>query len=221
MFIQVFGESYQKSVDFTCDFCIIFSCLIKHDILFSFTKLKGGDLTDIGKRLKQLRMRQNLTLDELASRCELTKGFLSQLERGLTSPSIATLEDIVEALGYSMSEFFKEEAEEKTVFNKEDYFVDEKEGMTISWIVPNAQKNSMEPILLELEPSETSNTIYPHDGEEFGFVLSGRIALVEGEKRQTVRKGSTFYVRGRNEHYLKNIGSQTARVIWVCNPPIF
>ena len=113
MFIQVFGESYQKSVDFTCDFCIIFSCLIKHDILFSFTKLKGGDLTDIGKRLKQLRMRQNLTLDELASRCELTKGFLSQLERGLTSPSIATLEDIVEALGYSMSEFFKEEAEEK------------------------------------------------------------------------------------------------------------
>ena len=54
---------------------------------------------DIGARIRQLRNKNNLTLEELASRCELTKGFLSQLERNLTSPSISTLEDIVEALG--------------------------------------------------------------------------------------------------------------------------
>ena len=49
---------------------------------------------DIGARIRQLRNKNNLTLEELASRCELTKGFLSQLERNLTSPSISTLEDI-------------------------------------------------------------------------------------------------------------------------------
>ena len=51
---------------------------------------------DIGRRIRQLRVKNGLTLEELASRTELTKGFLSQLERNLTSPSIQTLEDINE-----------------------------------------------------------------------------------------------------------------------------
>ncbi|MBR6677758.1 MAG: helix-turn-helix transcriptional regulator, partial [Oscillospiraceae bacterium] len=61
---------------------------------------------DIGKSIKKLRLQKELTLEELASRCELSKGFLSQLERDLTSPSIATLEDILEALGTNLAEFF-------------------------------------------------------------------------------------------------------------------
>ena len=60
---------------------------------------------DIGHKIKQLRIQKGLTLEELASRSELTKGFLSQMERNLTSPSIATLNDIVEALGSTLSEF--------------------------------------------------------------------------------------------------------------------
>lgn len=67
---------------------------------------------DIGHKIKQLRIQKGLTLEELASRSELTKGFLSQTERNLTSPSIATLNDIVEALGTSLSEFFQEDKEE-------------------------------------------------------------------------------------------------------------
>ena len=64
---------------------------------------------DIGARIRQLRIKNDLTLEELASRTELTKGFLSQLERNLTSPSIQTLEDIAEALGVTMAGFFSEE----------------------------------------------------------------------------------------------------------------
>ena len=83
---------------------------------------------NIGQRIKQLRIKNNLTLEELASRCELTKGFLSQLERDLTSPSISTLNDIVEALGMTLAQFFQEEKPEKIVFTQEDFFIDEKEG---------------------------------------------------------------------------------------------
>ena len=61
---------------------------------------------DIGAKIKLLRIKNQLTLEELANRSELTKGFLSQVERNLTSPSIATLEDILEALGTSLGEFF-------------------------------------------------------------------------------------------------------------------
>ena len=70
---------------------------------------------EIGNKIKQLRTQKGLTLEELASRSELTKGFLSQLERDLTSPSITTLGDILEALGSSLSEFFREDKNEKIV----------------------------------------------------------------------------------------------------------
>ena len=71
---------------------------------------------DIGNKIKQLRTRQGLTLEELASRSELTKGFLSQLERDLTSPSIDSLSDILEALGTNLSEFFQEDKNDQSVF---------------------------------------------------------------------------------------------------------
>ncbi len=176
---------------------------------------------EIGQRIKQLRTKNHLTLEELASRCELTKGFLSQLERDLTSPSISTLNDIVEALGMTLAKFFQEEVEEKIVFTDEDYFVDEKEDSSIHWIVPNAQKNEMEPIVLELKPGGKSNEISPHEGEEFGYVLAGRVTLVDGDKEFVVKKGQTFYIKGTNEHYLYNHFSQVAKVLWICTPPIF
>ena len=103
---------------------------------------------DIGKKLKELRLQNDLTLDDLASRSELTKGFLSQVERNLTMPSIPTLEDILEALGTNLSEFFREEEEKQLVFTTQEFFVDEQEDYTIEWVIPNAQKNEMEPILL-------------------------------------------------------------------------
>ncbi len=178
---------------------------------------------DIGYRIRQLRVKNGLTLEELASRTELTKGFLSQLERNLTSPSIQTLEDIAEALGVTMAQFFAEETVEKVVFTQEDAFVDEQENLTIRWIVPNAQKNRMEPIILELAEGGESKTVEPHEGEEFGYVLSGRIRLIRDsdDKGITVRKGETFYIKGNDGHRLANAGGAPAKVLWISTPPVF
>ena len=178
---------------------------------------------DIGARIKALRMKKGLTLEELGSRTELTKGFLSQLERNLTSPSLATLEDIVEALGVTMAGFFTEDEQEQVVFTKEDEFVDEQEGRVLHWVVPNAQKNLMEPLVLELAPGSSSQEVEPHEGEEFGYVLSGRIAIVrESDARKLiVKKGETFYLKGNQTHSLVNTGSGKAMVLWISTPPIF
>jgi transcriptional regulator with XRE-family HTH domain len=67
----------------------------------------------IGEKIKHLRMKNGLTQEELASRCELTKGFISQVERELTSPSIATLVDMLECLGTNLKDFFSDSVEEK------------------------------------------------------------------------------------------------------------
>lgn len=176
---------------------------------------------DIGKKLKELRLCNDLTLEELASRSELTKGFLSQVERNLTSPSISTLEDILEALGTNLSDFFKDDQEEKIVFQNQDFFVDEKEGYTIEWIVPNAQKNEMEPVLLTLHPQEKSWVMDSHNGEEFGYVLKGSVVLVRENKKYRIRTKETFYINGKNSHYLYNPGNTDAKVLWITTPPMF
>ena len=176
---------------------------------------------DIGHKIKQLRVQNGLTLEELASRSELTKGFLSQLERNLTSPSISTLEDILEALGSSLSDFFKDEKDEQTVFQKKDFFVDERDDYTINWIVPNTQKNDMEPILIEIPQGGKSFSVRPHGGEEFGYVVDGTAVLIAGDKRYVIKKGETFYMTGKDFHYITNEKAKTAKIIWVSTPPLF
>ena len=63
---------------------------------------------NIGEKLRRLRLQRNLTQEEMADRCELSKGFISQVERDLASPSIATLTDMLECLGSNLQEFFSE-----------------------------------------------------------------------------------------------------------------
>ena len=176
---------------------------------------------DVGQRIRQLRMLNGLTQEELASRCELTKGFLSQLENNLATPSLPTLMDIVEALGTDMSTFFKETDETQICFSRDDFFVDEREGYTINWIVPNAQKNTMEPIIVEIAPGSCSQVMQPHEGEEFCYVLDGKVTLVMGDREYEVRKGNTFYINGEREHYLRNDSAHAAQVLWICSPPLF
>ncbi len=71
---------------------------------------------NIGNKIKELRIEKNLTQEELANRAELSKGFISQLERNLTSPSIATLIDILQCLGTTITEFFAEEPMNRSSF---------------------------------------------------------------------------------------------------------
>ncbi len=128
---------------------------------------------DIGHRMKELRIQYGLTQQELADRSELSKGFISQLERGLTTPSIGTLLDIIQCLGTTPAEFFTDDEPEQIVFSPEDYFEKnyKKRSCRIEWLIPNAQKNAMEPVLLTLAPGGKSETLAPKESEEFGYVL--------------------------------------------------
>ena len=176
---------------------------------------------DIGAKLKELRILKGLTQEELADRAELSKGFISQLERDLTSPSIATLMDILQCLGTSIGEFFNETPEEQIVFGKTDYFEkhDQELKNEIKWIIPNAQKNMMEPILLTLEPGGETYPDNPHEGEEFGYVLQGNISIHIGSKTYKAKKGESFYFVSDKKHYLSRKAG--AVLIWVSSPPSF
>lgn len=176
---------------------------------------------DIGKKIKRLRILCNLTQKELADRCELTKGYISQLENDLTSPSIATLVDILSALGTDLKQFFDDEVQEKIVFSENDFIEKISEESTLNWLVPNAQKNNMEPVMMELNAGFSTPEDMPHEGEEFGFVLSGEIEINLGKNKHVCKKGESFYFTADRIHYVKNQKQKTARFIWISSPPNF
>ena len=178
---------------------------------------------NIGNKIKELRAAKNLTQEELADRAELSKGFISQLERDLTSPSIATLIDILQCLGTTLNDFFSEQPDEQVVFCEEDFFEKEDKELhnTIQWIIPNAQKNMMEPIRLTLEPGGSTYRDVPHEGEEFGYVLQGSIKIHVGNKVYTAKKGESFYFTPHSEHYITANHTTGAKLIWVSTPPSF
>ncbi len=177
----------------------------------------------IGKKIKNLRCQYGLTQEELADRAELSKGFISQIEHDTTSPSIATLVDILQCLGTNLEEFFAETTEEQVVFQDEEYFekIDEELKNKIEWIIPNAQKHSMEPIRLTLEPGGSTYPDNPHEGEEFGYVLAGKVKIHIGNSSYEAKKGEAFYFKPEKKHYITSIGKTKAQIIWVSTPPSF
>ena len=176
---------------------------------------------EIGKKIRELRMWKGLTQEELADRSELSKGFISQLERNLTSPSITTLMDILQCLGTSIGEFFNEAPDEQIVFGKQDYFVkeDTEYKNEIKWIIPNAQKNTIEPIYLTLQAGGSTCPDTPHEGEEFGYVLQGAVSIHLGNKTYKAKKGESFYYTADKTHFLSSKNGAT--LIWVSSPPSF
>ena len=177
---------------------------------------------EIGQKIRELRTLNGLTQEELADRSELSKGFISQLENDLTSPSISTLEDILQCLGMTISEFFaREEEQVQVVFGKDDFFekIDEELKNKTEWIIPNAQKNMMEPIKVTLKAGGKTYPDYPHEGEEFGYVLKGEITIFVGKAIYKAKSGEAFYYTPDKEHYITS--KKGAEILWVSTPPSF
>lgn len=178
---------------------------------------------NIGEKIKNLRLKHGMTQEELADRCELSKGFISLVEHNQTSPSIATLGDILDALGTDFAKFFKEDAPERVVFGKKDFSIkkDEELKNEICWLIPTAQKYEMEPIMVTIEPGGSTYPDNPHEGEEFGYVVEGTITVVIGDDEFQARKGESFYFIASKPHKLENRGARQAKAIWISAPPSF
>lgn len=178
-------------------------------------------MAEIGRKIKQYRLKLDLTQEELAQRAELTKGYISQLENDLCSPSIATLEDILNILGVSLQDFFAEPKAEKIVYTEEDYFVSKNGGGTSTWLIPNSQVKEMEPIILTLPAGAESEERWPFEGEEFGYVLCGAVEIVTQSERFKLKQGDSFSIDGKKQHTLKNVNKGESKVLWVTTPSNF
>jgi transcriptional regulator with XRE-family HTH domain len=172
----------------------------------------------IGKKIKNLRLKKGLTQEELGERTDLSKGYISQLERDLSSPSLETFFNILEVLGCTPKEFFDEvEAEQKVVYKESDQteFIDEERGYRIQWLVPDSNEKEMEPILLTLQAKGEFKQFEPSLSETFAYVLKGRILVRLGKNVYRAKAGESIYFQASDEHQIVNDFDGTSQLLLV------
>lgn len=167
----------------------------------------SGCMQQIGKKIKNLRLKKGLTQEELGERTDLSKGYISQLERDLSSPSIETFFNILEVLGCSPKQFFDEEEQiQRVVYdeNEKTFFLDEEKGYEIQWLVPESNEKEMEPIYLTFEKNGMFKEFEPSLSETFAYVLSGRVMVKLGNRTYIAKKGESIYYDASQKHQIIN-----------------
>jgi len=187
-----------------------------------FAGVKRKIEMDLGSRLRNLRRRQKMTLEKLAKRTGLTSSFLSQVERNVAFPSVKSLREIASGLNTKVSCFFEEERHEEHrdfMFIKKDKgknIVNDKLKSYCQVLASGLLDIRMEPSLLILKVGgETEKQPHSDDGEEFGFVLQGKVQLLRGLEKFIMEKGDSIYFKGVKSHKVVNIGSSEAKLLWI------
>lgn len=177
----------------------------------------------LGKKIRDLRLRRGLTVQQLGEATSLSKGFISQVENSRTSPSLATLQDLARALETSVAYLVVEEERVPYVVRSADRPRLQLGGTTSRIEVLSAQpKRNLEMIVAELPPGVTAGERrHYHHGEEVILCLEGRISLLCGEHTLVLETGDSCHYDGRVPHSLENAGTTTARVLIAMTPAAF
>jgi transcriptional regulator with XRE-family HTH domain len=171
---------------------------------------------DIGARIKHLRQINGLSQADLAERAGLTKGAISQVERNLTSPSVANLFEILSALNETPSSFFADVDEEKVLFRKTDALPSDVTGYkTFDTLLPKSRYRSIVAYRATIAPGKQTLPEPAQEGENYVHVLAGRLGLQLGQISYVARKGENLYFPGEQEFSFSNKGKTLADFLWV------
>ncbi len=176
---------------------------------------------EIGHKIKELRLAAELTQEELGTRAQLTKGFISQLENDQSSISVDSLLELLDALGISISQFFEDDTEtDRIQFGPADrLLLNDRGAKNFEMLIPGSTNMLMDPISITLFPGESLEFEEPHNGEEFGYVLSGRLTIKYGSRTIAIKKDECFYFESSKPHQFSNNGKNKTTIIWVTTPP--
>jgi len=179
---------------------------------------------NLGEKLKEIRKNKRLTIADLAQKTGLSNGYLSNVERNLNSPTIESLRKIVDALSISLVDLFQEEEEVTDVVRKDERvtIVRSDDNSIIYELLSPTNKKSMEAMLLRVQPGANSGEFpHSHKGEDFGYIISGKIKYTVGENSYILEEGDSIYFDSTIPHHYENIGDTECVSLWVVTPPSF
>jgi transcriptional regulator with XRE-family HTH domain len=187
----------------------------------------GNATAEIGQRLRALRRRRRLTLQALSAECGVSTGMLSQMERGVSSPSIRTLQRVAEALEVPINWFFSHRPSPANtpgwVLRRPDRrsLSLGSNGVTKELLAPSGD-GAIELLYVTIEPGGSSGEApYTHIGEDAGVVLEGAMHLEVNGERCMLAVGDAFRFPSTLPHRFDNPGPGRAVILWAVTPPFY
>jgi transcriptional regulator with XRE-family HTH domain len=179
---------------------------------------------EVGQRIRDLRRTHGFSLETVAAKTALSIGFLSQIERGLSSPSLRVLATIADTLGVGIAALFGTKAGEEGA--SDGVVIREREraelnlwrtGISKQLLNPAGADGRLNLFLVHMEPGgSTGDELYTHDGEEAGLVLEGEMTLTVDAETWTLKTGDSFRFASRRPHRFSNPSeAQKSVVLWV------
>lgn len=183
-----------------------------------------ADSTPLGVRLRQRRKEIGKTMKQVAAESGLTEGFISQVERGLSAPSLISLYKIANALGTSVDAFLSETPNHQPSMvsraeSRTGYTVETRERVyeILERGFPGAKLNGC----ITLIPVGYVSEMMTHEGEDFVYVIEGEILYEVNGLQYHLKAGDTLHFPSSLPHRAINTGTIPARELWVGTTPIF
>ena len=188
----------------------------------------GAEKLKIGQRIKELRQKKHLTLEDMATKTGLTKAVLAGIESDETVPPLGTLLRLSKTLDVSMAFFFEDAVEmerlsvtrsgERVKVKRRPHHREGEVDYVYESLEPKNPHKHMEPFLVEFQPMDTREMVFmSHEGEEFHFVLEGRLEFRTDDRVEVLYPGDSLYFESEMNHSFRSLDSKPARalvVVW-------
>ena len=180
---------------------------------------------EIGKAITKLRLEKNLSIHELSKKTNVTASMLSQVERGIATPSLGTLRSIAAALDKPMFSFFMPPVNPEDLVikaaDRKKIILPDNGDLEYQLLSPDLS-GVIEMVLLKLPPHRSSSdSMACHEGEEIAYMIEGELRLHIGESVFTVQKGDSAKIPGFTKHKFENPGEAEAVILFAISPPSF
>lgn len=175
-----------------------------------------------GSRIRALRRQRGMTLQQVGELAGLSKPFLSQVERDKVSPAVASLASIAKALGVSMNYFVDVPADGAPFRGRDETVFFQLNGgsATLARLAGRFEDRRLEPMLVRIPPGGGVPR-FGHAGEEFYYILSGRLTVSLGSEKRRLGPGATGHHLSTISHEWRNEGKTDVVIVWVGTPPLF
>lgn len=177
----------------------------------------------MSEKIKTYRKKKGMTLKVLAGKIGCTDAYISQIETGKAMPSISILKRLAEALDTQIKDLLNDEEQQNKFFlSKEErtQIIYPGSHIIVELLVSKISNKAMEPLYKVIPVACKSQGKHKHVGEEFGYILKGKLELEIGDQIKTLEPGDSFYFSSSIPHSYKNVGDVDVETIWVVSPPV-
>jgi transcriptional regulator with XRE-family HTH domain len=173
----------------------------------------------IGEKLKELRLKKNLSFSQLGDEVGLTKSFLWQIEKEKSSPSITTLMKILAFYNIKTADFFQSIEKSDEFFLKKDdrqYYHDKESNIRTASLSTGFLNPSMQPFYAEVDSGSVSEIVIGQ-GQVFCYIMTGSAELQINEKQYILKSGDSIYFNASTPHSWKVLGKTKLTGLWVAD----